>query len=406
MEKTTPPRVLIIGGGAAGFMAAVTAAESGAAVALWERGSRVLAKVRISGGGRCNVTNALEDPSRFVENYPRGGKELLGVLHRFGAKDTRAWFESRGVALKTEPDGRVFPCSDDSASVVDALVEAARRSGVRVETGVTAIDVKREGESFVAAGRVVARVDRLLLATGSGAQGHAWARRFGHAIVPPVPSLFTFTVKDTRLAGLSGLSTPRARLALEGAGFASEGPLLVTHWGLSGPAVLRLSAWGARWLHGKNYHAVLRVNWTGEAEADVWSRLMETRKAFPRRRIVGEPLDPLPQRLWERLVSSTGVPPTARWADLGNDPLRRLAAEIVDGRYAVSGKGAFKEEFVTAGGVALAEVDFKTMESRKTPGLFFAGEILDIDGVTGGFNFQSAWATGWTAGRALAGRRD
>lgn len=186
----------------------------------------------------------------------------------------------------------------------------------------------------------------------------------------------------------------------------SAGPVLVTHWGLSGPAVLRLSAWGARWLHEKKYNAVLRVNWTGENVIDVLGRLTETRKAFPRRRVAGDPMDLLPQRLWERLVAAAGVPPTARWADVGNDLLRRLAAEILDGRYAVSGKGVFKEEFVTAGGVALPEVDFKTMESRKTPGLFFAGEILDIDGVTGGFNFQNAWTTGWIAGRAMAGRRD
>jgi predicted Rossmann fold flavoprotein len=204
MEKATLPRVLVIGGGAAGFMAAVTAAEAGAEVTLWERGPGVLAKVRISGGGRCNVTNALEDPRRFAENYPRGGKELLGAFHRFGAKDTRAWFESRGVALKTEPDGRVFPRSDDSATVVDALVSAARRAGVRVETGVSPIDLKREGGAFVAAGRGVFRADRLLLATGSGAEGHAWARAFGHTVVPPVPSLFTFAIKDPRLAGLAG----------------------------------------------------------------------------------------------------------------------------------------------------------------------------------------------------------
>ncbi len=405
MKNGSSPQVLVIGGGAAGFMAAITAA-AGAAVTLWERGPGVLAKVRISGGGRCNVTNALEDPRHFVENYPRGAKELLGAFHRFGAKDTRVWFESRGVALKTETDGRVFPLSDDSTTVVGALVAAARRAGVRVETGVSPIGLKREGGAFVADGRGVFRADRLLLATGSGAEGHAWARAFGHTIVPPVPSLFTLTVKDPRLAGLSGVAVPGARLALEGSALTSAGPVLVTHWGLSGPAVLRLSAWGARWLHEKKYNAVLRVNWTGENVIDVLGRLTETRKAFPRRRVAGDPMDLLPQRLWERLVAAAGVPPTARWADVGNDLLRRLAAEILDGRYAVSGKGVFKEEFVTAGGVALPEVDFKTMESRKTPGLFFAGEILDIDGVTGGFNFQNAWTTGWIAGRAMAGRRD
>lgn len=389
-------------------MAAITAAESGADVALWERGRSVLAKVRISGGGRCNVTNAEMNPRRLVENYPRGGRELRGPLHRFGPRETRAWFEVRGVPLKAEADGRVFPCSDEAGTVVDALTAAARRAGVRVETGVAVGELRREGAGFLVEGRARLRVDRLLLATGSGAQGWEWARAFGHTVVPPVPSLFTFALKDPRLSGLAGLSAPSARVSFEGFDASTSGPVLVTHWGLSGPAVLRLSAWAARWMQERNYRADLTVSWTGESPAAVFDRLAAERTASPRRRLSGDPLAPLPGRLWERLATTAGVPPSARWADVSNDVLRRLAREIAAGRYAVEGKGVFKEEFVTAGGVALPEVDFQTMESRLVPGLFFAGEILDIDGVTGGFNFQSAWTTGWTAGRALArpGRQD
>jgi len=406
--STQPVRALVVGGGAAGFMAAITAAESGADVALWERGRAVLAKVRLSGGGRCNVTNAETDPRRLVENYPRGGRELRGPLHRFGPRETRAWFEARGVPLKTEADGRVFPRSDDAGTVVEALIAAARRAGVRTETGVAVGALHRDGTGFRVEGRSPLRVDRLLLATGSGLQGWAWARAFGHTVVPPVPSLFTFTLRDPRLDGLAGVSVPAARLSFDGFDVETSGPILVTHWGLSGPAVLRLSAWAARWMHARNYGAALNVNWSGENATAVFARLVAARAAFPRRRLGGDPLDPLPSRLWERLATTAGIPPTARWADASNDALRRLAAEIAMGRYVVSGKGMFKEEFVTAGGVALTETDFQTMESRIVPGLFFAGEILDIDGVTGGFNFQSAWTTGWTAGRALArtGRRD
>lgn len=409
MDKSTPAvRVLVVGGGAAGYMAAITAAEAGADVTLWERGRTVLAKVRVSGGGRCNVTNAETDPRRLVENYPRGGHELRGPLHRFGPKETRAWFESRGVPLKTEKDGRIFPRSDDAATVVEALIVAARRAGVRVRTGVSIEDLRPEATGFRAGGDTTLRVDRLLLATGSGAQGWTWARAFGHTIVSPVPSLFTFSIRDPRLDGLAGVSVPAGRLSLDGFEVEVEGPVLVTHWGLSGPAVLRLSAWAARWLHHRHYRASLKLNWTGEKSEAFFARLTAARTTFSRRRLSGDPPEPLPLRLWERLAAAAGLPPDTRWADASNDALRRLVQEVVAGRYTVEGKGAFKEEFVTAGGVALPEVNFQTMESRIVPGLFFAGEILDIDGVTGGFNFQSAWTTGWIAGRALAqtGRRD
>ncbi|MBP9127934.1 MAG: NAD(P)/FAD-dependent oxidoreductase [Elusimicrobia bacterium] len=394
---------LVVGGGAAGFFAAVTAAEAGASVVLLERGREVLAKVRISGGGRCNVTNACFEPKQLVRHYPRGGRELLGPFHHFQSRDTMAWFRKRGVDLKIESDGRVFPVSDQSQTIIDALRRAARKANVQVQTGVALAEINRDADGFCAKqGDALWRGERLLLATGSGAQGYVWARQFGHSIVPPVPSLFTFAISDPRLNGLSGIAVENAELTLLEQDKSQSGPLLVTHWGLSGPAVLKLSAWGARELSARGYKATLQVNWLGLPSEDVLRRLSEMRTVAARNSLGARMAFPLPQRLWERLLGAAGVGEGRRWADLTAVESGRLAGELTAGRFAISGKGAFKEEFVTAGGVSLNEVNFSTMESRLCPGLHFAGEILDIDGVTGGFNFQSAWTTGWLAGRALA----
>ncbi|MBK8870130.1 MAG: aminoacetone oxidase family FAD-binding enzyme [Elusimicrobia bacterium] len=394
---------LVVGGGAAGFFAAVTAAEAGASVVLLERGREVLAKVRISGGGRCNVTNACFEPKQLVRHYPRGGRELLGPFHHFQSRDTMAWFRKRGVDLKIESDGRVFPVSDQSQTIIDALRRAARKANVQVQTGVALAEINRDADGFCAKqGDALWRGERLLLATGSGAQGYVWARQFGHSIVPPVPSLFTFAISDPRLNGLSGIAVENAELTLLEQDKSQSGPLLVTHWGLSGPAVLKLSAWGARELSAGGYKATLQVNWLGLPSEDVLRRLSEMRTVAARNSLGARMAFPLPQRLWERLLGAAGVGEGRRWADLTAVESGRLAGELTAGRFAISGKGAFKEEFVTAGGVSLNEVNFSTMESRLCPGLHFAGEILDIDGVTGGFNFQSAWTTGWLAGRALA----
>jgi predicted Rossmann fold flavoprotein len=399
--------IVVIGGGAAGFFGAITCAETNpdARVTLLEKNRQLLAKVLISGGGRCNVTHAQFDPAEFVKQYPRGRAELRGPFSRFQAKDTVNWFAERGVALKTEADGRMFPTTDDSATIVNCLLRAAQMAGVTIETevGITAVSHDETRFTIHLKNGVTVHADRLLLATGSNHQGYTWAEGLGHTIVSPVPSLFTFKVADERIDGLAGVAVPHARLKLPDAGLAQSGPLLITHWGLSGPAVLKLSAWGARPLHHANYQAPLIINWCGERSQEEVRQLLWARKAEqPRRVVVADACLGLPQRLWRRLVTAVAINEQQRWADLSKKSLANLLDQLTQGTYQISGKGVFKEEFVTCGGVRLTEVDFKTMSSRRCPGLYFAGEILDIDGLTGGFNFQSAWTTGWLAGKAMA----
>jgi predicted Rossmann fold flavoprotein len=404
-------RVLIAGGGAAGFFAAITCAEANpeAQVVLLEATAHLLAKVKISGGGRCNVTHACFEPRELVKRYPRGGRELLGSFHRWQPRDTVAWFEARGVKLKIEEDGRMFPVTDDSATIVECLLDAAKKAGVeiRLRCGVTAL-LPGENPRFQATlttGEVLP-CDRVLLATGGNrsSAGYAIAEKLGHTIEPLVPSLFTFQIADDRLRDLSGLSVPCAGTAVVGTKLREEGALLITHWGLSGPAILKLSAWGARELAALEYRFVLTVNWLGRSSVEAArSDLADARAAYPRRHVSTWNPFGLPQRLWERLVAAAKVAPTTPWTSLSNPTLAALAAELTAGEFAAAGKSLNKDEFVTCGGVRLSEVDFKTMESKLCPGLHFAGEVLDIDGVTGGFNFQAAWTAGRVAGRALAG---
>jgi predicted Rossmann fold flavoprotein len=416
-------RIIIAGGGAAGFFAAIAAAEADpeCAVTIYEATAHLLAKVKVSGGGRCNVTHACFEPRDLVKRYPRGGRELLGAFHRFQPRDTVEWFQGRGVALKTEEDGRMFPVTDDSQTIVDCLLNAAREAGVRVvlQTGVKAVDATPRAPSDETArgahgppfrvtltnGEIV-ECDRLMFATGGNKSnaGLAIAAQLGHTIEPPVPSLFTFHIDDPRLKELSGVSVPEAATAVRGHGLKERGPLLVTHWGLSGPAVLKLSAWGARVLHDCGYKFTLLVNWAPAYNAETARAELERAKAGnPRKQLATWcPLGP-PLRLWEKLLPAAGLQPTATWANISGASLRSLAAQVVEGEFAVSGKSLFKEEFVTCGGVRLGEIDFKMMESRLVSGLHFAGEVIDVDGVTGGFNFQAAWTGGWLAGRAMAG---
>ncbi len=407
---TTPYDLIIAGGGAAGFFGALAFLEArpSAHALLLERGRALLGKVKISGGGRCNVTHAQFDPARLVESYPRGGKELRGPFTRFQPRDTVIWFERRGVRLKTEPDGRMFPVTDQSQTIIDCFLDEAGRAGLEIITQAPVERIATAPEGFTVRCRsgeeYLAR--RVLLATGGETGGFALAASLGHTIVPPVPSLFTFALSDLRLAGLAGVSVAEVHLRLEVGGrhFEQRGPLLVTHWGLSGPAVLKLSAWAARELSAAGYSAALRINFQPGRNTDqVIQSLLAYKERFPGLPAGGrDPDGRIPARLWQRLVEAAGIPAVLTWRDCAKNRLARLAEEISAGKYQVQGKGQFKEEFVTCGGVSLREVHFKTMESKIVPGLYLAGEVLDIDGVTGGFNFQSAWTTGWIAGMSAA----
>lgn len=400
----------MVGGGAAGFFGALACKEANPSlrVTILEATAHPLAKVRISGGGRCNVTNACFEPRMLSEHYPRGGRELLGPLTRWGPRETVAWFEERGVQLKAEADGRMFPVTDDSATIIDCLMCACRESGVEVVTRCGVREIAPTDVGFAAAlttGETVS-ADRVLIATGGnrGSAGMTIAAAMGHTVEPPVPSLFTFHCDDPLLRGLEGLSVAAAEVRVPGTKLESEGPVLVTHWGLSGPAILKLSAWGARELHAADYRFAIRVNWAAPATAESVARsLANYRRDHQKRQAATANPFGLPARLWDRLVAAAGVESTATWATVSNASLRRLGERVQSGEFAVAGKSLNKEEFVTCGGVRLREVDFRTMESRLQPGLHFAGEVLDIDGVTGGFNFQAAWTTGWHAGRAMAG---
>jgi predicted Rossmann fold flavoprotein len=404
-------RVIIVGGGAAGFFAAIACAEklgSSGEVTLFEATAHPLAKVRVSGGGRCNVTHACFEPRELVKRYPRGGRELLGAFHRWQPRDTVAWLADRGVATKTEEDGRMFPATDDSATIADCLLQAAEKAGVRLVTtmGVRKVEAVGANSFWVTLtdGSEV-RGERLLLATGGNrsSAGFTIAAALGHTIEPLVPSLFTFHLDDARLIGLSGVAVENATASVPGTKLRECGPLLITHWGLSGPVVLKLSAWGAREMAGRNYEFPLTINFVPPHTRDSLMReLAAVREKNPRKQITTWSPVPMPQRLWERWVTSAGIAATTPWTAVGNAALGALAALLTAAEFKVVGKSTFKEEFVTCGGVRLSEVDFRTMESRLCPGLHFAGEVLDIDGVTGGFNFQSAWTTGWLAGRAMA----
>ena len=407
-------RIAVAGGGAAGFFGAISAAthNSSAEITLFESTHKPLHKVLISGGGRCNVTYHCFDPAELARNYPRGNKELLGPFNRFQPSDTVAWFEKQGVRLKVEQDGRMFPVTNQSSTVVDCLLNAARASGVQVRLGarvksIQAAVAAKDAPQFEIELQdgVRQRYDRLLLATGSSPHGHRLAETLGHTIVPCVPSLFTFKVTDSRLDGLAGISFENVKLTLtdnDKNQLEQSGGLLITHWGLSGPAVLKLSAWGARMLQRSNYKAELLINLLPDYSADhLYRELLAYKEQNSRKRVQKEPVFPVPGRYWSRIVQFVGIAEETTWTNVSKGALTALVSELSGGRFAVSGKGIFKEEFVTCGGVNLKEVDFKTMQSKLSPGLYFAGEVLDIDGITGGFNFQSAWTTGWIAGSSI-----
>ncbi len=403
-------RIIIVGGGAAGFFAAIACAEASpnATVILLEKGTHFLTKVRISGGGRCNVTHSCFDARELSTRYPRGARSLISIFQRFQPRDTIEWFAARGVALKLEADGRMFPTTDNSQTIIDCLVNAAHASGVELRTNCGMNSAKRrDGGGFdvtLSNGETLA-CDRLLLATGGcrAAVAGQLAASLGHTLEPPVPSLFTFHIDTPWLRELPGVSVAMIEASVPSAGLRERGPVMVTHWGLSGPVVLRLSAWGARELAAREYRFPLQINWLPHLTVEaLTAELQRQKQANPARTIVNGSLSPLPSRLWEQLVLASGIKPVTRWAELSSSALHQLVQQLTRSEFPVTGKSLNKDEFVTCGGVRLGEVDFKTMQSRVCPGLHFAGELLDIDGITGGFNFQACWTTGWIAGRAMA----
>lgn len=401
--------IIVIGGGPAGFFAAITAKQHAPdqEVLLLEKGSEVLRKVTVSGGGRCNVTHHCPEPKTLAEHYPRGGKALRGPFHSWGTDDTRQWFEDLGVRLKTEADGRVFPESNSSSTIVGCLRTRAHEVGVVVETGelVQSLVQGATLEVQLKSGRQLSAT-AVLLATGG--HGHQLAAQMGHTIVSPVPSLFTFNCIEPMLEDMAGVAAQNVSVRATGPGLPRKGleqggPLLITHWGLSGPAVLKLSAWGARLLSVCNYQFVLRVDWCPDiARDDLDKRLNLWATENGQKQTINSCPVEMPRRLWTAIVKNSGVPEERRWAELGRKMLARLLENLKGTPLEIDGKSTFKEEFVTCGGVKLSEVNFKTMESKICPGLFFAGEVLDIDGVTGGFNFQGCWTTGRLAGLGMA----
>jgi predicted Rossmann fold flavoprotein len=399
--------VVVVGGGAAGFFAAVNCALhfKHVRVTLLEKSSKLLSKVRISGGGRCNITHHCFNNKDLSRSYPRGEHALRAAFNKFAVRDTIQWFESRGVKLKAEEDGRMFPVTDSSETVIGCLMREAAKAGVNIRTNAEVIRIVKENDHFVLQmreGKIVC--DKLMIATGGNPKdsSYNWLRELGHTIEPPVPSLFTFNIPGSSITKLMGVSVENARVKIAATKLEQSGPLLVTHWGLSGPAVLKLSAWGARTLHETGYSFIALVNWIPDHnDGSLRDFIQELRQTQASRAIASKCPFALPRRLWEYLVDKSEISENMRWADLPRKNQNILINNLVNDEYKVSGKTTFKEEFVTCGGVRLDDINFDTMESRKCPGLYFAGEVLDIDGITGGFNFQAAWTTGWIAGKAM-----
>ncbi|MGF1559725.1 MAG: NAD(P)/FAD-dependent oxidoreductase [Flavobacteriaceae bacterium] len=419
--------VLIIGGGAAGFYAAIHIAEANPKlkIAILERGKEVLSKVKVSGGGRCNVTHAEFDPRELTTNYPRGEKEMLGPFHAYCSGDTVQFFEKRGIRLKIEEDGRMFPVTNSSQTIIDCFLNEVDRYRIQVLRGSSVTDIKaitiaNESSWQVRSIKGVYQAKKILVATGSNPKIWELLQRLGHNIEPPIPSLFTFNIADGRIDGIQGISTParvevlerkaskhKITIALGSKGadeilLSAEGPLLITHWGVSGPAILKLSAWGAKILNEKNYRFTIRVNWLPEYyEGSVIDLLMEIKEIEAKKTILRTKAVDLPRRLWTSLVKASGIAADLTWGDVTKEQLQNLADQLTKCEFQVDGKSTFKEEFVTAGGVNLKEINFKTFESKLLPNLYFAGEVINVDAITGGFNFQNAWTGGYIAAKAI-----
>ncbi len=396
--------IIIIGGGAAGFFTAINIVEKNSKlkVAILERGKNVLEKVRISGGRRCNVTHACFVPNDLVKFYPRGEKELKGPFHQFCSGDTIEWFEQHGVELKIEDDGRMFPVSNSSQTIIDCFLKSTQKLKIDILTGHSVQELYQGNDYWkITTNQEVFSCQKVIMATGSNPKIWELLQNLGHSIIEPLPSLFTFNIKDARIKDLMGLST-LASVKVKKSKLQASGPLLITHWGMSGPGILRLSAWGARELADKKYQFAIQVNWLNETDFEEAIDLLKNIKEENSKKLVSKYAHfDLPKRLWENLVKAAGISEETKWADVNKKQLNTLAEQLTNAEFQVKGKSTFKEEFVTAGGVDLKEVNFKTMESKILPNLFFAGEILNIDAITGGFNFQNAWTGGFIVANAI-----
>ena len=401
-------KVMVIGGGAAGFFTAINAKEMNPEldITILEKGKEVLQKVKISGGGRCNVTHACFEPKELVQFYPRGEKELLGPFHQFMTGDTFEWFENNGIPLKIEKDNRVFPESNSSQTIIDCFLEKTKALGIPVLKNHGVNSIKKQGDSWLVTTKEQQFVcDAVVMAAGSSKKVWELSKALRHSIISPVPSLFTFNIKDFRIKDLLGISVPNATVQLEDTTLEASGPLLITHWGMSGPAILKLSAFGARVLAEKNYEYQVQVNWLSRPTHKIVNVLLNLKKKHSKKQvIVRSPFEEIPKRLWERFVLATTIKTPFNWADVSHDQIDALANQLTKSVYIAKGKSTFKEEFVTAGGVDLREINFKNFESKLQNNLFFVGEVLNIDAVTGGFNFQNAWTGGWLCAKALASR--
>jgi len=399
-------KIVVIGGGAAGFFAALKAKESNtqAEVLLIESSAKLLSKVKISGGGRCNVTHACFDPKILVQNYPRGKKELLGPFNRFQPKDTIAWFEKRGIKLEVEKDGRMFPVTDSSSTIINCFLNEAKKLNVDILTLTKLVSIEKKKDKFQLSIKNGSPIlaDRVVLATGSSPIGWEIAKILGHKINDPVPSLFTFNIPSFQLTSIAGVSVERAKISLKNTKLEQKGPLLITHWGFSGPAALKLSAFGARFLAENNYKASLVIDWLIDLSlTELQNQIENERISHPKKALKNLQI-PLPKSLLKELYLRASLQSDQLLRSLNKKDITRLCETLKQDVYEIHGKTTNKDEFVTCGGIKLSEVNFKTMESKLCENLFFCGEILDIDGVTGGFNFQNAWTTGWIAGKSAS----